>query len=228
MKKKIFIAVTLALSLLLTGCSDFDYGVSDTYATVKGYKTDPMPTDLVIPNEIDGKEVITIAANSFRDQSGIRSIALPSSLKTIERGAFENCINLSQVVFPNSLTDLSGFKGCSGLTSISLSNATVKINEEAFMNCSALSNITFSPSTLSIGDRAFANCTALKSIDFTGSRVECIAKDAFSGCTNIESVSLTKAFIETYIASDTAPSESFASSLYDRMRPSQILCKLHK
>ena len=83
MKKKIIIAATLALSLLLTGCSDFDYSTSDKYATVKGYKADPMPTDLVIPNEIDGNTVISIGANSFFNQSGIRSIALPNSLKTI-------------------------------------------------------------------------------------------------------------------------------------------------
>lgn len=235
MKKKIFIASMLTLSLLLTGCSDFDYSASDKYATVKGYKSERIPTDLVIPNDIDGNVVITIEANSFNNQSGIRSIALPNSLRTIERGAFENCINLTQVVFPNSLTELNGFKGCSSLTSISLSNASVNINEEAFMNCTALKNITFSPETTSIGDSAFmncscieqltfaddmktigsgafANCTSLKSIDFTGSNVDCIAEDAFSGCTNIESVSLTKAFIDTYIVSETAPSELFFKS----------------
>lgn len=258
MKKKIFIAAMLALSLLLTGCSDFDYITSGKYATITGCKADPVPTDLVIPNDINGNLVIIIQENSFSNQSGIRSIALPNSLRNIERGAFENCINLTQVVFPNSLTELNGFKGCSGLTSISLSNASVNINEEAFMNCSALSNITFSPNTISIGNMAFANCTALKnitfspkttsigdsafmncscieqltfaddmktigsgafanctalkSIDFTGSNVDCIAEDAFSGCTNIESVSLTKAFIDTYIVSETAPSELFFKS----------------
>lgn len=43
MKKKIFIAAMLALSLLLTGCSDFDYSASDKYATVKGYKSNAYP-----------------------------------------------------------------------------------------------------------------------------------------------------------------------------------------
>lgn len=115
MKKRIALAAGVLSLLLITGCSssDFDYTVSNELVTVKGYKNETLPIDLVIPNEINKKSVAFIDSKAFCNQSSIRTVALPASLKKIRRGAFENCINLSEVVIPSSVTELENcsFKG---------------------------------------------------------------------------------------------------------------------
>lgn len=243
MKKRIALAAGVLSLLLITGCSrsDFDYTEIYELVTVTGYKNETAPTDLVIPSEINNKSVDIIGPNAFRNQSSIRTVALPSNLKKIKKGAFENCINLLGVAIPTSVTELEGFMGCSSLTTLSMSNAPVEIKQEAFKDCSSLRYISFSSLTTAIGDsafencsaieqitlgeniqtignKAFANCTSLKSIEIRGADTNCsIALDAFSGCTNIENVTMTQSFIDSYIVSSKAPAESPNISLFDKI-----------
>lgn len=49
----------------------------------------------------------------------------------------------------------SAFRGCSGLTSITIGNSVTSIGNEAFRGCSGLTSITIGNSVTSIGDYAF-------------------------------------------------------------------------
>ena len=55
----------------------------------------------------------------------------------------------------------SAFRGCSGLTSITIGNSVTSIGNEAFRGCSGLTSITIGNSVTSIGDYAFYNCYKL-------------------------------------------------------------------
>ena len=75
-------------------------------------------------------------------------------------GAFKNCIELTDVILPSSLTT---------------------IQEQAFYGCTALTNITFPTSLVTIGKNAFYNCTSLKIEDLSLPNLETLGSGAFNG-----------------------------------------------
>ena len=57
------------------------------------------------------------------------------------------------------------FNGCSGLTSVTISNSVTSIGEYAFYGCSGLTSITIPYSVTSIGEYAFFGCSSLTSVN---------------------------------------------------------------
>ena len=95
--------------------TDFEYeSVSIPCPVDKKYATDWQAHGLVIteykgndefvtlPETIDGKPVISIAAGAFTNKS-VKSLLLPKTLQKIEDGAFVNCSNLYELYFPDSV-----------------------------------------------------------------------------------------------------------------------------
>ena len=58
--------------------------------------------------------------------------------------AFKGCSGLTELTLPNSVTSIewSAFWGCSGLTELTLPNSVTSIGWSAFWGCSGLSKIT--------------------------------------------------------------------------------------
>ena len=57
------------------------------------------------------------------------------------------------------------FRGCKGLTSITIPNSVTSIGERAFSHCTSLTSINIPSSVTSIGEGAFGGCTGLTSIE---------------------------------------------------------------
>lgn len=70
--------------------------------------------DVSIPAEIDGKEVKTIGANSFRDTNTVNTVSITNGVTTIGNTAFMNCSSLEGIYIPSSVTDIGtqAFYGC--------------------------------------------------------------------------------------------------------------------
>ena len=83
----------------------------------------------------------------------------------------------------------SAFFGCSGLTSITIGNSVMRIEEHAFEGCSSLTSVTIPNSVTSIGDGAFISCKGLTSINIPNS-VTSIGSGAFSGCSSLTSITI--------------------------------------
>ena len=81
------------------------------------------------------------------------------------------------------------FRGCTGLTSITIPNSVTAIGSDAFYGCTGLTSITIPNSVTTIGDYAFRGCTGLKSITIPNS-VTTIGDYAFNGCTRLTSVTI--------------------------------------
>ena len=75
------------------------------------------------------------------------SYTVPSSVTSIQNGAFHNCTNLKSITIPGEGT---------------------VINEFAFSNCSSLESVTVSGNGAQIKGNAFAGCTSLKNLTITG------------------------------------------------------------
>lgn len=90
------------------------------------------------------------------------------SLVNIGMYAFENCIALSAVAFPESVETIGygSFSKCTGLNSVQLNDSLVTIEGGAFEGCISLSDVTVPETVESIGYRSFSNCTGLTDIHF--------------------------------------------------------------
>ena len=74
----------------------------------------------------------------------------------------------------------SAFKGCTGLTSVTIPNSVTGIGNSAFEGCTSLTSITIPNSVTQIYGGAFSGCTGLTSITIPNS-VTKIYRGAFSG-----------------------------------------------
>ncbi len=146
---------------------------------------------VAIPEFIDGKNVQVIAADAFRDNTGLTAVILPKGLTTVENSAFYGCSALEYVGFNDELTVIEGsaFSGCSSLTGVDLPNSLAEIKNHAFYNCVALEDVVMSMSLRGIYGYAFAGCTALETITIPNS-VAGLGYRAFYNCTALGTVLL--------------------------------------
>lgn len=87
-------------------------------------------------------EVTAIDNSAFMD-SGITSVIIPNSVKSIGSNAFSHCPKLAEIVFPSSLEYIGdfAFMDCSSLTSLFIPSYVTYIGEAAFCECEGVSSI---------------------------------------------------------------------------------------
>ena len=75
---------------------DFVYSLNtdDNTITIVEYKGESVPSTLVIPNTIDGKNVTCIKDNFLYGNEQVTNVTLPNSVTYVGKGAFEECPNL--------------------------------------------------------------------------------------------------------------------------------------
>ena len=88
------------------------------------------------------------------------------SVTSIGWGAFRGCSGLTSVTIGNSVTSIGNmaFYGCTGLTSVTIPNSVTSIGIEAFYWCRNLTSVTIGSGVTSIDMRAFSECPALTSV----------------------------------------------------------------
>ena len=94
---------------------------------------------------------VTYYSLTSNDSAYYGCIVIPSSVgskpsygvKDIGKKAFNNCIRLSSVSIPNSVTTIadSAFWGCSSLTAIEIPNSVTKIGKRVFLGCTSLDSV---------------------------------------------------------------------------------------
>ena len=134
-----FVCVLLRLNLYAYDISlnGVGYNVNATLRTVSVAGKSGGEDIVIIPSQVEYKglllPVTSINESAFRN-SKLVEIEIPSSVKTIGRSAFLDCINLSKVNIPDavSVIEAATFAGCKSLREINIPKSISKISESAF------------------------------------------------------------------------------------------------
>lgn len=121
---------------------------------------------VIIPDKVDGLDVIQIVENLFSENETIKELAFPTHLRVIPKGICWKCINLETIILPKNLEI---------------------IGESAFDNCSALKMELRFPKTLKkIGAFAFRKCERLFGDLIIPRNVIHIGIYSFNGCSGLD------------------------------------------
>ena len=106
--------------------------LEDGTIEISGYEG--KDTEVVIPEEIDGKKVTSIGERAFAENDWIENVELSNSITKIESGAFDHCEYLSKIKLSNSLLSIKNwaFRHCQNLNEIEIPNCVTDIGRYAF------------------------------------------------------------------------------------------------
>ena len=169
---------------------------------------------IVIPYEYNGKPVVGIADNAFKEYTELTNLIMLQGVKTLGNSAFYGCTSLTSIIIPDSVTIIGNeafyacwrltsvkipssvtsigewaFAGCINLNSVVMLEGITNIGNHAFDSCSALTTIVLPNSLVNIGEFAFQECSALTSIILSNSLTS-IGSSAFRGCTSLRSITI--------------------------------------
>lgn len=127
-----------------------------------GY-TGAVGEELVIPELFTGADgqsykVTSISSSAFEGCTGLKSVQLPSSIKTVGASAFSGCSSLETLVLNEGLESLgnSVFEGCAKLQQVVFPSTLQSVGSYAFMDCSELSSVTLNDGLTQLGSSAFS------------------------------------------------------------------------
>ncbi len=184
----------LLLSLPAVVQAQFTFTTNNGAITITGYTGSGGV--VVIPSATNGYPVTSIGNSAFVNCINLTSVTIPDSVTNIGSvfppgGAFHGCINLTSVTMGNGVTSIGGgaFSHCSSLTNITIPNSVTSIGGNAFSYCSSLTSVSIPNSAINIGQYSFNWCTSLTNVTI-GNSVTSIGDYTFYSCTNLTAITV--------------------------------------
>jgi len=122
---------------------------------------------LIVPNNINGRPVTSIANAAFSQCGKLTGITMGTNIVSIGNEAFIGCESLASIIIPNGVTNIGFgvFTGCASLTNVVIPARVTSIGQDAFLDCFSLRDITIPSSVTNIGIVAFGVCSNLAVIN---------------------------------------------------------------
>lgn len=184
------------------GALNFEYKVNSDKetCTITGLSSMTIKDNIIVPSKIGKYTVTGIGDNAFAKER-ITTVTIPSTIKTIGKGAFDDCGLLTAVYGLENCENMLQisnytFRLCASLKVINLPPNLVYIGKEAFANCHELQSIVFPSKLKTIDENAFAWCKSLSNVVFSDS-ITTIGTTAFSSCLSMSEIVLP-ASVENY------------------------------
>ena len=145
-----------------------------------------------------GTEAIVVSKPNMDKYTG--SVTIPASVTygeqnysvtRIYQNAFKGCSGLTSVTIPSSVTNIgaSAFEGCTGLETVTNNSSISIIEDRTFYGCSGLTSVTIPSSVTNIGTSAFEGCTGLETVT-DNSSISIIEDRTFYGCSGLTSINI--------------------------------------
>lgn len=181
---------------------------------------------VVIPEEVNGRKVTVIGADTFMNHEEMLSVVIPDTVVEIESAAFQNCRNLNSIKMsaniekigdmcftamqvdgielPESLIEIERSAFCAaGLKVINIPNKLDKIVRGAFMQ-NEIESVKVPQNITVIEDSAFKSCKKLREVIIEDG-VKKIENDAFGNCDVLEIVHISNSVTEMDDPFDRSP-----------------------
>lgn len=145
----------------------------------------------------------------------IKTVKIPSTVKTIGDYAFDNCKKLEKINIPESVTSIGDcafrwtkikkiiipgtvslinyklFCNCNSLEDVELQNGIKAIEFGAFSECNNLKELNLPKTLITIGQGAFNDCKMLSKFKLHDN-LKTVEQFAFIGCTALKKVTISK------------------------------------
>ncbi len=185
----------------------YEYSLSENdkaeqVATITKYYGNAV--NVVIPETLDGYEVVGIGADAFSGNTYMRILTIPDGVTVIARGAFLACSNLSEVTLSKNLEEIGGyaFGDCDSLVSIEIPKSLIKTTSEyygdykygyhygVFIAADNLKNVSFEEGITKIPAGLFANNGSIEYVEIPNTVVT-IEDSSFVTCSSLKTVKLS-------------------------------------
>ena len=174
------------LLAVFIGESSLGQNVVPNYVDINEYRYTPMSNP-------DGKHYAFAGPTSTGCRGGKieGAVSIRGTMYLVRSSSsFDNCTNLSSIIFPQNITYLGHFFNCYSLKTIDIPEKVTAIGQTAFLNCYHLKSVSIPAGLATIGEQAFRNCELLKSIDLSGCKVSKIEKWTFRNCVRLQTAHL--------------------------------------
>lgn len=183
----------------------FTYTVTDNKITITGLVQNKEQSSLIIPTQIEGLYVTTIAPNALKDKNKVKEAVIPNSVARIGEGAFSGCSSLESITIPfvgakagvtssdtyqypfGYIFGTSSYDGGVATRQLYYGSSTSSTTNTTYYIPSSLKSVTVKGGNILYG--AFENCTGLTSITIPNS-VTSIGAYAFDACKGLTSITI--------------------------------------
>lgn len=162
----------------VTDSSKFEYENVDGGISITDYNGDD--EIVVIPEKIDGLDVVEIGENAFANNDEIKGIKIADNISVIGKNAFVNCYNLEVVICGENLKVIEefAFDNCESLYIVELNDKLETLKESCFAGTDTLEKIYISNNVVNIEYPFLETDTNVTIITEAGSAAEQYAKDS--------------------------------------------------
>lgn len=148
----------------------FRYSVSGDSATILGY--DGYDTELIIPAELDGYRVVSIAERAFENHTKLTAVTM-ESVESIGAHAFSGCSSLAEMTCGNNLHTIGAYAFAgTAFRKMTLPVHVTSVGAYAFSGCTSLESVILLHTTINIGEDVFSGCDAVAIYGHLGSAVQ--------------------------------------------------------
>ena len=140
--------------------------------------------------------VTKIEGHAFENRDDITEVVIPDTVTEIGDYAFAGTY-IEEITLPAKLEKIGeyAFYMCYRLEELEIPDSVTEIGYSSFSRCGSLRNVKLSAGLEEISGRAFSECTALKSVDIPEGVRE-IGQEAFSGCGFVDGIRIPSSVTE--------------------------------
>lgn len=143
----------------------------------------------LVAAELSSDQLETIGSEAFWDNTKLRTVTLPSTLKIIGKWAFGNCSKLHSPELPEGLESIGegAYCGCN-FRNVRIPPSITELRNGSFEYCLKLLSLELPEKIKAIHDYAFHGCERLRNLALPLSLVRFKSDKIFHGCQDLRQV----------------------------------------